>query len=558
MSAMPSATQSSKAANLQNWAPGALIAAAMGLLYLAVRPPLFDSDGYVYRLVMLGPDRLQYLDHAHLLWEPLEILMVAIARPFGNSIIFPFQIFGILVNCATLFLFWILLRKVSCSSLFASTAVITVACSPRFWYLGFQNEPYPLLFLFVVLYLTSWQTADGNPPSGLRLIAAGLCLAAAIFFHQAAVVLVPAGCLALMFFGIETPRRRLVRAILWGAGIAAIVVPVYLYVWSASGSDSALLPWTLGEYEEQHFLELSLPATFIKSTMGVSGAVLQSDNIQSFLGQNLSATQVFALYAALGIAICAAFAALAWRARSNRLLVQLTKTNALFIVSLLSIFFWSAVVSASEPVTANYWVLDFFPALVCLGFVLRARAWRGLTAFAVIALVLSGVNGYLNHAEFYEQSRNPPDRLIASVNQQLGTGDIFIVLVNKDWYGATDYESLFRILKQNADARGQAILNDYVLPAEGSNSWRDQLGDKIKSTIDSGGKVYVGAHVLDPDSYSDLAGAKDPFSPNLNLEYVGLNGPALLQQVKQVLAPYNLADSDFTIGDDEYFELRRK
>src|SRR6266446_6456615 len=132
---MPSTTQSANPANLQDWAPGALIAAAMGLLYLAVRTPLFDSD------------RLAMMDHAHLLWEPLQILMVAIARPLGNSIVVPFQIFGILVNCATLFLFWILLRKVSGSILFASTAVITVGFSPRFWYLGFQNQPYPLLFL---------------------------------------------------------------------------------------------------------------------------------------------------------------------------------------------------------------------------------------------------------------------------------------------------------------------------------------------------------------------------------------------------------------------------
>ncbi len=70
--------------------------------------------------------------------------------------------------------------------------------------------------------------------------------------------------------------------------------------------------------------------------------------------------------------------------------------------------------------------------------------------------------------------------------------------------------------------------------------------------------MYVGAYVLDPESYSDLAGAKDPFSPNLNLEYVGIDGPALLRQVKQVFAPYNLDDSDFKIGADDYFELRRK
>ena len=73
------------------------------------------------------------------------------------------------------------------------------------------------------------------------------------------------------------------------------------------------------------------------------------------------------------------------------------------------------VCAKQMPVTSNYWVLDFFPALVCLGFVLRACAWRGLTAFAAMALVLSGANGYLNDTEFYEQSRNPPERRTVEV-----------------------------------------------------------------------------------------------------------------------------------------------
>jgi hypothetical protein len=154
--------------------------------------------------------------------------------------------------------------------------------------------------------------------------------------------------------------------------------------------------------------------------------------------------------------------------------------------------------------------------------------------------------------------RLTPERLIASINQHLGKWDIFIILANKDWYGDTEYELLFECLAQAADTRGRAILNDFVLPATGSNSWRDQLGDQIKSTMDSGGQVYVGAHVFDPESYSDLAGTKDPFSPCINQESLGIDGPALLRQVQQVFAPYNLDDSDFKIGDDDYFALRRK
>jgi len=44
----------------------------------------------------------------------------------------------------------------------------------------------------------------------------------------------------------------------------------------------------------------------------------------------------------------------------------------------------------------------------------------------------------------------------------------------------------------------------------------------------------------------------------LNLEYLGIDGPALVQQVRQVFAAYKLQDSDFKIGDDDYFVLRPK
>ena len=247
---MHPATQSNIGTPFKDWAPGLLIASVIGLVYFAVRPPLLDLDGYGYRLAMLGPDRLENMDHLHVLWEPLQILMLAIARSLGDTSTAPFQIFGIAVNCVTLFFFWELLRKVSHSRLFASTATIFVAFSPRFWYLGFQNEPYPLLFLAVVLYLTAWHTADGDPPSGLRLIAAAICLAAAILVHQAAAFLVPAGVLALMIFGSKLPRNRLIRAILWGTSIVAIVVPVYL---SSGGYAVANLPifrWIARRFEE--------------------------------------------------------------------------------------------------------------------------------------------------------------------------------------------------------------------------------------------------------------------------------------------------------------------
>ena len=38
-------------------------------------------------------------------------------------------------------------------------------------------------------------------------------------------------------------------------------------------------------------------------------------------------------------------------------------------------------------------------------------------------------------------------------------------------------------------------------------------------------------------------------------EYLGVDGPDLLRQVKQVFAPYDLEDSDFKIGDDDYLRV---
>jgi hypothetical protein len=336
------------------------------------------------------------------------------------------------------------------------------------------------------------------------------------------------------------------------------VVPVYLLVWVITETDAPFARWVVGAFEDQHALQFKFPATPIQMMIGAIGAILQTAQLELFLEDNFSSWTIFALYAGIGTAICAGLAALVWWSRSTQQLLALARTNALFTVSLLSIIFWSAIVTVWEPVTANYWLFDFFPALVCLGLVFRARAMRGLTAFVAIALVLSGLNGYLNHADDHYESRNTPEGLIASINQHLGKRDIFIVLANKDWYGNTEYELLFQCLAQDADTRGSAILNDFVLRAKTSNSWHAQLQDKIRSTIDSGGQVYVAVHVFDPEVYSDLAGTRDPFSPCVNREYLGIDGPALLTQVKEVFAPYNLEDSDFKIGDDDYFVLRHK
>jgi hypothetical protein len=560
--AAPQFAQSSESvqpAHRREWAPGALIAIAMGLVYLALRPPLFDIDGYEYYLGVLQPDAFYNVISHHLLWNPIQMLLLRIATSLGYKGPVPFQIFGILLSCATLFFFYVLLVETCRNKLFAAASVLLVAFSPRFWYLGFQNQPYPLMFLAFVLYLHAWRTKDGGAPAGLRLAASGLCLAAAIFMQQGAAFLVPAGGLVLLLLGTDPPRRRWIRAIAWGAGIGAIVVPIYVGLWAAIADPGTTFWFFLTDYlESQHSLQFQFPATLIKTVMGIAGALVQTDQIQSFLEANVTATVVYILYAVMGLLICAAAVALERRAALIAQLTRLIRNNALFAVCVLSIVFWSAFVIAWEPVTSYYWVLLFFPALVCLGLLLRERGWPGLRIFAVAVALLIPLNGYLNRADDLLLSQNFPEPLVASIDQHVGPRDIFVVLGNNDWFGNIDYDLLFTCLKATPRNPGVAIVNDFVLPAGESQPWEAKLRQKIDATMNSGGRVFVAGHVFDPDSYKDLTGTNDAFDPYFNKQNLGLDGPALLAQVKEVFAPYNLEDSDFKIGDDDYFVLRRK
>jgi hypothetical protein len=200
--------------------------------------------------------------------------------------------------------------------------------------------------------------------------------------------------------------------------------------------------------------------------------------------------------------------------------------------------------------------------LKCSGQVLRhlgrSARWPGLRIFAATVVLLTAWNGYFNWADDLALSRNYPEPLVASVQEHVGPRDIFVVLGNNDWYGSMDYDLLFTCLQVTPRNPGLAILNDFVPPAAGSQVRQAKLRQKIDATLSSGGRVFVAQHVLDPDSYQDLAGTNNTFDSFVNKQNLGINGPALLRQVKEVFASYNLEESDFAIGADDYYELRRK
>jgi hypothetical protein len=550
------------ARGVAQWAPGAVIAIACGIVYFALRPPIFDGDGYTDLLAALDPKWVVNIDPAHLLTIPIQLLLLTIssAKPYPSTTIF--QAAGILLNCTTLLFFYVLLFKSSRSRLFAVAATVFIAFSPRFWFVGFQNKPYPLSCLALVLYLYAWFTPDGKPPAALRLAAAAVSMTLLLLMQQAAVFMVAAGALAFLICDDQPPIRRLASAVVWGASVGAITMAVYLYFWQlVTGGYIDFLTWTTGNLAFNGPLQFQFPATLIQSVMGVSGTVLQDDAVREYLQENFAPQVTLALYGGLGTFFVLGIVAMVRWTKSNRWLLALIKNNSLFAVSLLSILFWAVIVMGYEPVYPNHWLLVLFPALVAMGVVFRESAGRFINVFVAIVVVLSCANIYLNRINDVADSRNAPELLAASIKQHLGKNDIFVVLANEDWYGDVEYELLFRYLKLSSDNRGYAILNDFILPAKGLQSWAGSLKNKIDSTLDAGGLVYVAGHVLDDDTYRDLSNTKGAFAPKedpLAKRYQAIEGPSLFQAVSKVIDPYDPKESSFKLGDEEFFVIKHK
>jgi hypothetical protein len=417
-----------------------------------------------------------------------------------------------------------------------------------------------LAFLAVTLSLWAWNTKDGNAPSGLPLLAAGLSLAAGVFFHQAVIVLLPAAVLVLLIFGSGSPGRRLGRALAWGAAVGSLVLIPYWYFWITNEPEQPFLRWSTDYVHSLHPIQLfqfGLPASFARSVIGISESLVQADGIESFLATNFSGPTILALYGWLGLLACFVAGATMWWADLSPQLFRLMRSNALFTLSLLSLVSWSAFAFAWEPRTGHYWTLGLFPGLVCLALLIRDRPSHRQRVFAAGVAILAVWNGFANHNVDRVYSRNFPPPLLSSVEQQVGRGDIFVVLGNDQWYGGMNYDLLFQCLEHSPRNPGLAILNDFVIPA-GSRSWREKLRRKIDSTLDSGGRVFVAGHVLDSSSYEDLAARDDPFTEQINEQYLGLDGPALYRQVRQLFDSYELEKSQFRIGIDEYFTVHRK
>jgi hypothetical protein len=303
---------------------------------------------------------------------------------------------------------------------------------------------------------------------------------------------------------------------------------------------------------------LGIPVAFARTVMGISGALVHDELLRSSLGSTFSTARVFALYQGLGVLMLVLIALMLWLTSTGGRIMKLARANALFTVSLLSLMAWSAFAFAWEPATPHYWVLCMFPGLLCLGILMRESGWRGERFLLGALLVLSVWNLFSNRYYDGLAARSFPDVLIANIDRHLGPHDIFIVLGNDGSYSDVDYPLLSEALRYRSRNPEVTIMNDFFLPAKGEPSWQDNLREKIDSTLASGGKVYVASHLLDRNEYADLSQAKDPFSEQIQAQYLRVDGENVYPQVVRFFASYQLKASNFSLVDDDYYLLQRK
>ena len=522
-------------------------------VYLLMRPPLHNYDGYIYRLEALQPAEGGDINPHHLLWYPLQKGIAVMTAVFGSPSTEAFQLVGILINALTLALFCLLLVRLTKRMALPFAMTIFIAFSPRIWYLGFQNQPYPSFNLCIVAFL--WAVAKSGAPSRLRLIASGLTLAAAILLQQAMVLAIPAVAVAFSVAGEGSFKQRVKLAAGWAGGTMLGVAAAYGLMSRVAGVKPAgFFNWTLMYLQEQHGIQLHWPQSAIKSVIGVVGTVVESSWISDRLNPQDNYDVIWRVYGGLLVACSVVAVVLAARRRVREPLIRLMRSTRSFASVLMLVLAWSGFVFLWEP-TGYYWSVNLFPLAFLASWWVRGSGKRTALLLAGVLMLISGCNVYANHREDRAYSVNFPPPLLEQIRAQLGPNDAFIV-AGRDWYANRDYSLLLECLDSWPRNPALALLDDYVMK-DSHEQWQPKLEHDIQAVFAAHGRVYVADHVFWPDSYRDLEQSRDPFSTYTHMEYAGLGGETLTDKVKSFFLRYKLCPSTFKIGTDPFGEVKR-
>jgi len=543
-----------------DWIFGGAIAAGCLVTYLILRPPLFDYDGYMYRLWATAPQAWDNANPHHVLWNVWQMAIASLAYSLGHPTTVMFQLVGILTSCAVLLFFYVFLRKTLDNRLFAGAAVLFLAFTPAFWFVTLQNHPYPLALLFLVFYFLCWQSREGALPSTRRLVAAGTCLSAASLFHQAAILLILPAAMVLAVYGKEDRRVRLLRSSLWSAAVCISILGIYVWFWQTIDPDDSLIRWSSSYAEELHppqILQMGVLPVFARAVAGFSGSLIQTAWLKTSLADNLYKSEVFGLYSLVGFSLLGVTAFLFTRPGVRNRMLSMTRSCPLFTLCALSTLTWWAFAFSWEGATEHYWLPGTLPLLFCIGMIMKEQRWFGLNGFVIAVSVISGWNLYANHAFDNEASISFPDAGLRAIGRNVRGDDIFIVL-NGAAHNDADYGLLLDILKMTPPTHGLSIADDLIAQANPSKDWQSVLKERIDSVLAAGGKVFVASHLFEQGEYEDLANENDPFAEQTNPQFSSIDTENLYEQVTELLSHYSMKPSDFIIGSDSFLVIERR
>jgi hypothetical protein len=539
-----------------DWIFGGAIAAGCLLTYLILRPPLFDYDGYMYRLWATTPQAWDNANPHHVLWNVWQMAIANLAYSLRHPTTVTFQVIGIFTGCAVLFFFYLFLRETLHNRLFAGAAVLFLAFTPAFWFVTLQNHPYPLALLFLVFYFLCWPQ-EGDLPSTWRLVAAGACLSVSALFHQAVILLILPAAVVLAVYGKEERRARLLRSWLWSAAVCTSILGVYVWFWQTIDPEDSLIRWSSSYAEELHppqIFQMGMLPLFGRAVAGFSGSLIQTAWLKTSLAEDLHKSEVFGLYSILGLGLLGMTVFLFTRPSVRNCILSMTRNCPLFALGAFSTLAWWAFAFSWEGATEHYWLPGTLPLLFCIGMIMKEQRWFGLNGFVIAVSVISGWNLYANRAFDKEASISFPDAGLRAIKQNVRGNDIFVVL-NGAAHNDADYGLLLDILKVTPPTHGLSIADDLIAQANPSKDWQSMLKDRIDSVLAANGKVYVASHVLEQGEYEDLANENDPFAEQTNPQFSSIDTENLYEQVAELLSHYPMKPSAFRIGSDSYLVI---
>ena len=524
---------------LDGLALGALIA----LLYALARPPLYERDGYVYHL--LGRDFLGGTNPHHLLWNGVEALITRVDGLFGIESVLPFQILGMACGAVSAMLLRRLLLRVTGRHAFAFAAAVFVALAPWTWFMAFQNQPYALMFLLFIVFLDSFDTADGAMPRDGRFAIAAASAVGMVVLQQAAVLIVVGA--ALCFLMLAGWRR----AMLWAAATGAPTALLYISLGAMKGVRTAagFWQWVTAYLHSQHSLQTRFPDSLSQSAMGIISAFVNQEMFKESIVDQWSRTTILWFYGLVGLGPLLVLSILAIRwlraAKAGETHRPITW------ISLASIVSWGAFCFLWEP-TNYYWFILLAPCFLFLGAAHRLTGGQA-RLFAIGLSIAATWNLFANHALDAAGAQRAPEPQLRTIAHNLRPNDLLWV-VDLGWSDDIDYDMLSSAAAFEQLASIRAV-SDVVGASPTREAWERALEDSTRAVITRGGRVFLSDRVFDPDSFQQ-SWEQSPFADYQVERRYPVDWPRLARELPALIErDYEIRSAGFLIGSDTIWRL---